>query len=59
MDKTFNIGFSHVDNKTDETQFDVFGNTILEIITDLICLWTDFINENNFRELSVLYVEEC
>ena len=73
MKKTFNIGFIHGgtaaydfrNTEYDETQFTVEyaeGGPDWyisgKVLTDLLSLWTDFLNENNFDYPSIEYVEE-
>ena len=49
---TVNVGFSHNDNDEDETQFDISYPNIGELNT----LFNNFVAENNFENVKILYV---
>lgn len=61
--RTFNIGFTYdgcdVVGGIDETQFDVESCMDFESIAkELIGLFNDFVDENDFKNVRVLYIEE-
>lgn len=55
---TFNVGFT-VDDKTDETQFDIAASDNVDaMMTELIRLFNDFCADNHFTNSKIEYIAE-